>query len=55
MIAGGRDLIVVAPWVALVPGAFLVACVLACTTLGDAARDRLAGETDTSTQLGERG
>jgi peptide/nickel transport system permease protein len=45
MIAGGRDLIVVAPWVAIAPGLALVATVLACTLLGDTLRDRLAGET----------
>ena len=44
MIAGGRDLIVTAPWVAVAPGLALVATVLACTLLGDALRDRLAGE-----------
>lgn len=44
MIAGGRELIVVAPWVALAPGLALVVTVLACTLLGDALRDRLAGE-----------
>jgi peptide/nickel transport system permease protein len=44
MIAGGRDLIVAAPWVAIAPGLALVATVLACTLLGDALRDRLAGE-----------
>lgn len=44
MIAGGRDLIVTAPWVALAPGVVLIATVLACTVLGDALRDRLAGE-----------
>jgi len=44
MIAGGRDLIVSAPWVALAPGLALVLTVLACTLLGDALRDRLAGE-----------
>ena len=45
MIAGGRDLIVVAPWVAIAPGLALIATVLGCTLLGDALRDRLAGET----------
>ena len=45
MIAGGRDLIVVAPWVAIAPGLALIVTVLACTLLGDALRDRLAGET----------
>ena len=44
MIAGGRDLLVVAPWVALAPGIALVVTVLATTMLGDAWRDRLAGE-----------
>jgi len=44
MIAGGRDLIVVAPWVAIAPGLALVLTVLACTLLGDGLRDRLAGD-----------
>ncbi len=44
MIAGGRDLLVVAPWVALAPGVALVVTVLAVSVLGDAWRDRLAGE-----------
>jgi peptide/nickel transport system permease protein len=44
MIAGGRDLIVTAPWVAIAPGLALVATVLAATLVGDALRDRLAGE-----------
>ena len=44
MIAGGRELIVSAPWVAVAPGLALVATVLACTLLGDGLRDRLAGE-----------
>ena len=44
MIAGGRDLIVTAPWVAIAPGIALILTVLACTLLGDALRDRLAGE-----------
>lgn len=44
MIAGGRDLLVIAPWVALVPGIALVLTVLATSFLGDAWRDRLAGE-----------
>ena len=43
MIAGGRDLLVVAPWVSLAPGIALVVTVLATTLLGDAWRDRLAG------------
>jgi peptide/nickel transport system permease protein len=44
MIAGGRDLIVVAPWVAIAPGLVLIATVLCCTLIGDDLRDRLAGE-----------
>jgi peptide/nickel transport system permease protein len=44
MIAGGRDLIVTAPWVALAPGVALILTVLAATLLGDQLRDRLAGE-----------
>ncbi|ODT02238.1 MAG: hypothetical protein ABS52_14605 [Gemmatimonadetes bacterium SCN 70-22] len=52
MIAGGRDLIVTAPWVALAPGVALIATVLACTVLGDALRDSLAG--DGAGHLGER-
>lgn len=44
MIAGGRDLLVVAPWVSLAPGMALVLTVLATTLLGDAWRDRLAGD-----------
>ena len=43
MIAGGRDLIVVAPWVAIAPGLALVFTVVCCTLLGDFLRDRLAG------------
>lgn len=48
MIAGGRDLIVVAPWVAIAPGLALIATVLCCTLIGDDLRDRLAGETGAS-------
>ncbi|HEY5547662.1 MAG TPA: ABC transporter permease [Gemmatimonadaceae bacterium] len=44
MIAGGRDLIVTAPWVAIAPGVALILTVLGWTLLGDAWRDRLAGE-----------
>jgi peptide/nickel transport system permease protein len=44
MIAGGRDLIVTAPWVAMAPGVALIATVLAATLIGDSLRDRLAGE-----------
>ena len=43
MIAGGRDLLVTAPWVALAPGIALVATVLATSVVGDAWRDRSQG------------
>ena len=56
MIAGGRDVIVVAPWVAIAPGLALIITVVACTLLGDALRDRLAGEELVGGQtLAERG
>ena len=56
MIAGGRDVIVIAPWVAIAPGLALIVTVVACTLLGDAARDRLAGEEmATGRALAERG
>jgi len=51
MIAGGRDLLVVAPWVSLAPGIALVVTVLATTMLGDAWRDRLAGERGAAVRL----
>jgi len=43
MIAGGREVIVTAPWVALAPGIALILTVLACTLIGDAAGDRHRG------------
>jgi peptide/nickel transport system permease protein len=52
MIADGRDLIVTAPWVALAPGLAIIVTVLCCTLLGDALRDRLAGEGPVT--IGER-
>jgi len=56
MIAGGRDVIVVAPWVSIAPGIALIITVVACTLLGDALRDRLAGEELVGGQsLAERG
>lgn len=45
MIAGGRDLIVTAPWVAIAPGLALILTVLATTVIGDSLHDRLAGDT----------
>ena len=52
MIAGGRELIVTAPWVAIAPGVALILTVLGCTLLGDALRDRLAGKVVST--LGDR-
>ena len=40
LIAAGRDLLIVAPWISLVPGVLLIATVLACTQLGDALQAR---------------
>ncbi|HXD21792.1 MAG TPA: ABC transporter permease [Gemmatimonadaceae bacterium] len=55
MIAGGRDLIVAAPWVALAPGLALIVTVLAVTLLGDRLRDTVAGrQVRMARQLGER-
>jgi peptide/nickel transport system permease protein len=54
MIAGGRELIVTAPWVAVAPGIALVLTVLLCTLIGDSLRDRLAGETEGAMTLRER-
>jgi peptide/nickel transport system permease protein len=44
MIAAGRDVIVIAPWVALVPGLALIATTVAATLFGDWVRDALSGE-----------
>ena len=48
MIAGGRDLIVSAPWVSLAPGLAVIVTVVSATILGDAWRDRIAGESGTN-------
>lgn len=42
MIAGGREWLLVAPWIALMPGFALVITVVACTVVGDALGDRRA-------------
>ncbi|MGH7646009.1 MAG: ABC transporter permease, partial [Gemmatimonadales bacterium] len=42
MIAGGRDTLVNAPWVATAPGVALALVVVACTLVGDAVRDSVA-------------
>lgn len=44
MIAGGRELIVAAPWVSLAPGLAVIVTVVSATILGDAWRDRIAGD-----------
>jgi len=44
MIAGGRDLIVTAPWVAIAPGVVLILTVYCATLIADELRDRLAGD-----------
>jgi ABC-type dipeptide/oligopeptide/nickel transport system permease subunit len=36
MIAGGREWLLVAPWIALAPGVLLIVTVVACTLVGDA-------------------
>lgn len=46
LIASGRDLLIVAPWVSLVPGLLLIGTVLACTRIGDALQDRWGGTRD---------
>ena len=43
MIAAGRDVVVSAPWVSLVPGLAVVIVTMCATIIGDALRDRLAG------------
>lgn len=40
MIAGGREWLLTAPWVALTPGILLIVSVVACTMLGEGLRDR---------------
>jgi len=41
MIAGGRDALVNAPWIATFPGIMVVLAVVGCNLLGDGARDAL--------------
>lgn len=40
MIAGGREWLLVAPWIALAPGVLLIVTVVACTLVGDALTSR---------------
>ena len=49
MIAAGRDVVVTAPWVSLVPGLAVVVTTACATVLGDALRDRLAGRRRSAT------
>jgi peptide/nickel transport system permease protein len=44
MIAGGRDALVTAPWVALAPAAAVAIVVLGCSLVADALEAALAGE-----------
>ena len=43
MIAAGRDVVVTAPWVSLVPGLAVILVTMCATIIGDDVRDRLAG------------
>ena len=45
MIAGGRDALVNAPWIAVFPGVMVVLAVVGCNLLGDGARDALDPKT----------
>ena len=36
MISGGREWLLIAPWIALAPGVLLIVTVIACTVIGDA-------------------
>lgn len=47
MIAGGREWLLVAPWIALAPGLLLIVTVVACTLIGDALSDRRPGSSAT--------
>jgi peptide/nickel transport system permease protein len=42
MIAGGREWLLTAPWIALTPGLLLIATVVACTMLGEGLQDSKA-------------
>lgn len=53
MIAGGRDLIVSAPWVTLAPGIAVIVTVVSATILGDAWHERTRGS-DGARVLAER-
>ncbi len=44
LIAGGREALVTAPWVALAPAGAVALVVLACSLLADALEATLAGE-----------
>lgn len=46
LIAAGRDALVVAPWVALIPAVMVALVVLACSLIADALEARMANEGD---------
>ncbi|HYW31720.1 MAG TPA: ABC transporter permease [Gemmatimonas sp.] len=54
MIAAGREWLLVAPWIALVPGLVLIATVIACTLVGDALSRRLARPAASAALAGQR-
>ncbi len=54
MIAAGREWLLVAPWIALVPGVLLIITVVASTVLGDGISRRLARYEGSTARMGER-
>ncbi len=44
MIAGGREWLLVAPWIALLPGVLLIVTVVACTMIGEGLRANRAND-----------
>jgi peptide/nickel transport system permease protein len=58
LIAGGRDALINAPWIAVFPGLALVLAVIGCSLLGDGVRDALdptSGQGSTTTVTTARG
>lgn len=54
MISGGRDWLIVAPWIALSPGIALILTVIACTLIGDALTSHDDARTASNRQTVER-
>jgi peptide/nickel transport system permease protein len=52
MIAGGREWLLVAPWIALIPGIALIVTVVACTLIGDALTSGGAAESSLHRERG---